>query len=148
VSETDLTSFRTISNSVREVPNTCRKVSEKVSNKCQNMSNKCPNNVKQMSNMCTNKIPKVSNKFSTSLPKMSNRCPKSAFTICRHIFVVFWFHLRIPELEALSPLFRLSNPIEKHSSCDHRITCENTYRLHVHTIRTSTYKYAQVCQYM
>jgi hypothetical protein len=81
------------------------------------VSNTCPTSVQIVSQKCPKSVQQVPNKSPKSLPTVSQKCPKSVpkvfqkcvYNLPTHLLVCF-LHLIIPELEALSPLFRLSNP--------------------------------------
>jgi uncharacterized protein YoxC len=114
ISEKCQESVRTVS---KQCPNNVQQVSKSVrniSNKCQNMSTQCQKHVQEVSNTCH----KISKTCPTSVPKVSQTYPTSVQQVSSNVCLqladaYFWIflHLIIPELEALSPLFRLSNVI-------------------------------------
>jgi hypothetical protein len=146
------TSVRKVSNTCPNISNCCqimsqlyknksqkyvRQVSEpspksvgQVSNKCQQIVKTCPTSVKLLSNKCQTYCP-TSVKNMSKL--MSTNCPKSiqqetsvsnvglqfADAYVWHLLV----HLIIPELEALSPLFRLPSSQLFSKVCPYPLQC-------------------------
>jgi hypothetical protein len=111
-------------------PTRLKHISEKcpTSVNVNHMSNTCQKHVKHESNKCPTSVQHVYKKSPKSPPTMSNKCPESLSKVPlqfadAYLLYVF-LHSIIPELEALSPLFRLSNTSTSGSThlCNTKLT--------------------------
>jgi hypothetical protein len=118
---------------IQTISNKCPQSLQQVPETCRTMSAKCPTSVRQISKTCQTHGKHGSNKCPTSVQQISQKSPKHVQQVCQkcvcnlptHI-VWYFLHLIFKELEAVSPLFRLSKPCVLHKNIEN-IQCFMTF---------------------